>query len=564
MQSHMKLKPYLIALGAIIAALLSALPLQECAAAESVQPQLQIPFGYKQYHVHYDVYADGSYIESAEVAMSVLNEQGVQFARQVQVSTRNMEMPGAKLDIEVLVAYTLKKSGQRIDAAVVVPAIGTPLDRMRFVAFQGAEVGDTLVMSYKATQKKSVFPNNIVLNVMFPKSMEYDDAAISLSAPAALNLRTDEFEVEKVKSTADGQFQKWEWKFKNKTPVVYGPHEPQSSFGVHISTFRDHDSEREAIQEAFGMGSRRCNGNMPSEYYSQEVARLFWADGNSLERLVSAWDAPSCLFKDGRPIMMALGSGYSEAFRHERDWSKAYARIDVLKKQFPSKAFVALAEANYWITYAWDARGSGYASSVSDDGWKLFRERLEKAEKILVDTKSYSATLPLWYSAMIEVQSALGRPEDERDKIFLEGAKRYPGHHPIYFTMLNYLSPKWGGTWRTVDNLVKWSVEHTKAVEGNSMYARLYWVASGGSPDINLFKDTFASWPKMKQGFEDLMVRHPKSEWNLNNFAKFSCMAGDKQTFLALRAQIGKDVMDDAWPENTSLDLCETKFGYAQ
>ncbi len=73
-----------------------------------------------------------------------------------------------------------------------------------------------------------------------------------------------------------------------------------------------------------------------------------------------------------------------------------------------------------------------------------------------------------------------------------------------------------------------------------------------------------SSWPKMKRGFEDLMERHPKSKWNLNNFAKFACLAGDKQTFLKLRGQMGKDVIDAAWPENTSLDLCETKFGYAE
>ena len=68
----------------------------------------------------------------------------------------------------------------------------------------------------------------------------------------------------------------------------------------------------------------------------------------------------------------------------------------------------------------------------------------------------------------------------------------------------------------------------------------------------------------MKLGFEDMMVRHPKSKWNLNNFAKFACMAGDSKTFLVLRKQIGKGVIDAAWPKNTSLDLCETKFGYVE
>lgn len=161
---------------------------------------------------------------------------------------------------------------------------------------------------------------------------------------------------------------------------------------------------------------------------------------------------------------------------------------------------------------------------------------------------------------MIIIQSGLGRPEEERGKIFLEGVNRYPTFFPTYFTMLNYISPKWGGSWEGVDNFAKGAVEHTKNTEGKTMYSRIYWSSSGDS-NVNLFKDTHASWQKMKSGFEDMMTRHPKSKWNLNNFAKFACLAGDKRTFLKLRAQIGNDVISEAWPEYTSIELCEAKYG---
>jgi hypothetical protein len=146
--------------------------------------------------------------------------------------------------------------------------------------------------------------------------------------------------------------------------------------------------------------------------------------------------------------------------------------------------------------------------------------------------------------------------------VFLEGTQKFKTYYPTYFTMLNFLLPKWSGSWKTVDNLVQWSVENTKEIDGNSMYARLYWSAAESlSEKEKLFKDTRASWSKMKRGFDDLMERNPKSKWNLNNFARFACMAGDKKTYVALRRKIGKDVIDEAWKGNTSLDLCETKFG---
>jgi hypothetical protein len=301
------------------------------------------------------------------------------------------------------------------------------------------------------------------------------------------------------------------------------------------------------------------------ETLTGKVALHFWHNEAFLSTEVNEWSNPECVFVDGIPMISALKVGLEKNFDGTPDWDLILNRLKYLKTKFPNKAFVAIAEAIYWVEYAWDARGGGLASSVTPDGWKLFRERLEKAEKILIDTKSYSAKLPTWYDEMIIIQSALDRPEDERDKTFLEGTTKFKTYYPTYFTMLNFLTPKWGGSWGTVDNLVKWSVDNTKEVDGNSMYARLYWSAGDDLiKGTSLFKDTLVSWPKMKQGFEDLMSRHPKSKWNLNSFARFACMANDKETFLTLRKQIGKDVMDAAWPQITSLDLCETKFGYEQ
>lgn len=560
-------------------------------AAETKPPQFSNPFRYRQYHVRYDVNADGTYTERDEHAMIVLNDMGVQASGKMPVGIPNgLIIREQEREVEILNAYTLKKNGERINAIPLKPQPqGTPGSSMpasllptqvKMMSFQKVEIGDTLMVSYKVLLKKSAFPNNIVIRLTFPKFMAYDDLEVSLRAPASLNLRFETAGAEQGKSVATGATLNWVWKFQNKNPESFQPNQPPSPSSlaeIHISSFKDAAAEMAAFQELASSRpipeDQRCqvipgnpnDGPAALKMFELQVANLFWNSEAYLKRNVNDWNAPTCVLDDGRPRLGALLDGYGHAFSTESDWSKSLARVEHLKQKFPKEAFVALAEAQYWIDYAWNARGGGYASSVTDDGWKLFRERLEKAERVLLDTKSYSAQLPVWYAEMIIVQSALGRPEDERDSVFLEGVTRYPTYYENYFTMQNYLLPKWGGTWRTVDNMVKWSVEHTKATEGTSMYARLYWSALGNSdPEIKLFKDTFASWPKMKQGFEDLMARHPKSKWNLNNFAMFACMAGDKQTFLKLRTDIGHDVIEAAWPETTSLDLCEAKFGYAQ
>lgn len=318
----------------------------------------------------------------------------------------------------------------------------------------------------------------------------------------------------------------------------------------------------------------RCNvsGGDPNDgpralnMYVGQVAGFFVHNrGDWLEQQINEWSSAACLLDDGRPRLSAVMPGYDYAYRSERDWNKNLERLNQIKQSYPKAASTSLAEIQYWVSYAWDARGRGYASSVAQDGWKFFRERMEKAESLAISVKPRVSGLPMWYERMIMIQSALNRPAAEKENTFHEGAKKFKLYYPIYFSMLEFVSPKWGGSWESVDQLVSWAVENTKESDGNTMYARLYWFTYGSMPDgAKLFGDTRASWLKMKKGFEDMMARHPRSKWNLNNFAKFACLAGDKRTFLTLRRQIGRDVVQEAWPQNISLDLCEHKYGYAK
>ncbi len=282
-----------------------------------------------------------------------------------------------------------------------------------------------------------------------------------------------------------------------------------------------------------------------------------------VESMVTSWSSLQCKFADGRPRLIVLLAAFRLAFQDEKDWDASLAKVNALKKAFPDAPFSVLAEAQYWAYYAWDARGSGYAASVTPDGWRLFKERMENAEKVLVGNKAVGSTLPNWYELMIEVHTALGHSADERNTTFLEGATRYKTYLQTYITMRNYLEPKWGGSWKAVDSLIDWSVSNTKDTEGQSMYARLYkGVYYNLEPGKSIFKETLVKWPRMKAGFEDLMRLYPESKANLNDFAALACEAGDKKTFLSLRKKIGKDYIKESWEKNYSLELCEAKFGY--
>src|SRR5271167_2297676 len=112
------------------------------------------------YHAHYDVNPDGTHVETQSWALKVLTEQGVAEAQQAPVSYSD------RLEtMEVLSAYTLKKDGRKInvpptnfqDETNTGKGTTAPMFsdiRTRTVAFPDVGVGDTVVLSYKLTQKE--------------------------------------------------------------------------------------------------------------------------------------------------------------------------------------------------------------------------------------------------------------------------------------------------------------------------------------------------------------------------------------------------------------------------
>jgi hypothetical protein len=94
-----------------------------------------------------------------------------------------------------------------------------------------------------------------------------------------------------------------------------------------------------------------------------------------------------------------------------------------------------------------------------------------------------------------------------------------------------------------------------------SLYARVYWHVTNDEPlEFELFRDSPATWPRMKAGFEGLMNRYPKSKWNLNAYAYLACHANDALTYGVLRARIGQDVIQAAWASNYSTEVCDERL----
>ena len=286
-------------------------------------------------------------------------------------------------------------------------------------------------------------------------------------------------------------------------------------------------------------------------------------DYEKLDAQVAEYTKSKTRTEDGRYALYLLTSELEDWFGNwgeDQDANMA-GKLAAWHEQFPASALQPIVTAMQMNSLAWRARGGGYSSTVTEEGWRLFNERNQLAWQILSEHKKESSAIPTWYEYAIRIGGDAGAPDKELRQLFDEGIRRHPGFHPIYFTFMRHFAPRWGGNYEDAGEFI---LEQTKAKtnpEGEILYARLYWLMDqyeNGSPSF--FQDSRVSWPRMRAGFELMMRAYPASAWNQANFAMFACRARDATTYGTLRPKINAAQFRKAAPEGISLEVCDARF----
>lgn len=113
---------------------------------------------------------------------------------------------------------------------------------------------------------------------------------------------------------------------------------------------------------------------------------------------------------------------------------------------YADRSSLLTAEGCLWINYAWDARGSGWGNTVSDDNSGLFENRLARAQTVL--TKAWNLDHDNAWAAkfMITVCRGRGLSRAIMEKWFKAAVAADPDAFAAYAEKLEYLEPKWCGS----------------------------------------------------------------------------------------------------------------------
>lgn len=123
-----------------------------------------------------------------------------------------------------------------------------------------------------------------------------------------------------------------------------------------------------------------------------------------------------------------------------------FAQEPVLHRNWPKSHIPHMVMARFWTTYAWNARGSGYAEKVTKEGWKLFDERLTKADTELAIAWKINPNDERIALNMISVELGQGKGLARMEEWFQRAMAINPESYPACTAKLHYLEPKWHGS----------------------------------------------------------------------------------------------------------------------
>jgi len=274
---------------------------------------------------------------------------------------------------------------------------------------------------------------------------------------------------------------------------------------------------------------------------------------NELPALIKEWGKDyRQMIKEKWPDYLLSDAGDSllcTAQDDEPTLNLAIAEIDEDFNEVDSANPVKIAlDGQYFVNAAWCARGSDWASNVTDQGWKLFAERLVKADNILeAGYAKYPAEGEMARS-MIDVELGQGQGRDRMELWFQRAIKADPDDYAAYKSKEWYLQPRWYGS---EDDIVNFGQE---CVKTDNWAAKLPMIlptglAEASDQDASLYsRDDI--WNPLEKVYRDYLDRYPHSINYRTYFAKHAYDGGHtdvaREQFKILGSDWDRSVLTDS------------------
>jgi hypothetical protein len=250
----------------------------------------------------------------------------------------------------------------------------------------------------------------------------------------------------------------------------------------------------------------------------------------------------------------ALGKPSGGEKASDETWERHIAVLQRWHSARPDSMAAVLALTDAMIGYGWKARGTGFADTVTPEGWRLLEERTASVDDVLTEIGRRGPRTPDWYCAMIDAGRMDGWDRGRVDELFEEAVALEPTYLHVYSAMARYLTPRWQGEEGDWETFAERSADRLGGREGSVVYGHIAWQISKFYRGADFYKQNRVSWDRVKQGFIDREALYGFSVRNLNAFCQLAGAAADRETTRALLARVGDAWDPEVWKERTYFD----------
>lgn len=227
----------------------------------------------------------------------------------------------------------------------------------------------------------------------------------------------------------------------------------------------------------------------------------------------------------------------------QQDWNKHMSLVREWVSVKPKSITARIVLAESYISLGWDARGHGFADSVSESGWQLFDKRVSESMQVLKRARGLSKKCPEWYVAMQQVALAQGWNPDAKLKLLEEAVQFEPEYYYYYRVYATSILPKWDGQEGDAEKFLKDTADHVGGDAGDILYFQVaaYLACCQTDEQLKL------SWPRIQRGFRALEKRSGPALENTNYLARLASMNRDQLVANRMFTRIGEQWSEDIW-----------------
>lgn len=200
-----------------------------------------------------------------------------------------------------------------------------------------------------------------------------------------------------------------------------------------------------------------------------------------------------------------------------------------------------LIKGRFYISYAWQARGEDFASTVKPEQWRLFAERLKTAEQALRSAWNANPSNPQIPNEMLTVCLGAEKNRREMEAWFERAMLLNAANAEACDRKLYYLNPKWHGS---VEEMIDFGRECTRSTNWTG-FVPLYVVDAYRSAEQYVEESRRAEYWKSPQIWADISVAykgflaaHPDCVSRRHWFAWWAYRCGHYEEFTNQLAQL--------------------------